>query len=261
MNQIELRCIAKINLGLHIMGRLPNGYHLLETLFYPVPELFDDLRVEKADGNNCSVEMPGFKEDVPLKKNLVWKAWRLLADHYPNQVEGVKVVVQKGIPSGAGLGGGSSDAAGVILAINLLYDLGLSRDDLAALAEPLGADVPFFIYGEPLYATGIGNRFEILEIDLKGYRLEVRPQSWHSGTPEAYAGLDLAAISHEAPLKELLRQPITSWRGSVLNDLETSVFPRIPGIQQEVEKLYQEGAVYAAMTGSGSAVFGFFPDR
>ncbi len=258
MNSVHLRCIAKVNIGLHIMGRLSNGYHILETLFYPVHELFDEMVVEKAPGNSCAVSMPGFREEVPLEKNLAWKAWKLLAERYPLEIGGIKVIIRKRIPSGAGLGGGSSNAAGVMMATNQLFGLGLSNEHLAALAEPLGADVPFFIFGEPLYATGIGNRFKVLDLNLKDYILEVRPQSWYSSTLDAYAGLDLTRINHKNSLRDLLLQPVARWKGSVVNDLETSVFHRIPGIRCEIEKLYQEGAVYAAMTGSGSAVFGLF---
>lgn len=261
MDEIRLRSIAKINLGLHIVGRLENGYHLLETLFYPVDDLFDDVLVRRVEGGSCSVDMPGFPESVPLEKNLAWKAWRVMHDFAPNKVAGLEIEIQKRIPSGAGLGGGSSNAGVVFLAINQLFELGLTKDELAKLAEPLGADVPFFIYGEPLYATGIGNRFEVVNPTLDGFRLEVRPQPWHSGTPEAYKGLNLDAIKHEVPLKALLALPLNEWKGKVLNDLEDSVFPRLPGIAEAVNKMYTEGAVYAAMTGSGSAVFGWFKNR
>lgn len=267
MGKICRNSIAKVNLGLHIMGRLSNGYHLLETLFYPVHDLYDEMIIESVEGNGCTIEMPGFGEQIPLEQNLVWKAWRKMADHYPGRVGGIKVVIEKEIPSGAGLGGGSSNAATVMLAVNELYQLELRNERLAELAEPLGADVPFFIYGEPLYATGIGNRFEHLRPGagrkglLDGYRLVVRPQPWHSGTPEAYAGLDLSSIQHERELKELLLEPVETWKGNVCNDLERSVFSRIPGIRKERDKLYEEGAIYAAMTGSGSAVFGIFDDH
>lgn len=261
MDEIRLKSIAKINLGLHIVGRLENGYHLLETLFYPVHEIFDDVLMRKVGGGNCSVEMPGFPESVPLEKNLAWNAWKVMSDFAPGKVSGIEIVIQKRIPSGAGLGGGSSNAGAVFLAINKLFGLGLSKDELAILAEPLGADVPFFIYGEPLYATGIGNRFEMVNPSLDGFRLEVHPQPWHSGTPEAYQGLDLDGIEHKVPLKTLLGLPLEEWKGKVINDLECSVFPRLPGIEAAVNKLYTEGAVYAAMTGSGSAVFGWFKNR
>lgn len=260
MNRITVQSIAKVNLGLHIMGRLDNGYHLLETLFYPVPDLFDWVVVDKVDTDACTVDMPGFPESVPLEKNLAWKAWQAMHAAYPDRVGGIAVTLRKSIPAGAGLGGGSSNAAAVMEAINQLYALELDQDALAKLAEPLGADVPFFIYGHPLYATGIGNRFEALEIDLSDYRVVVAPQPYHSSTPAAYQGLNLSSLEHAGALKELLQLPPEAWRGKVLNDLEGPVFARIPALQEEVNKMYTEGAVYAAMTGSGSAVFGLFKD-
>ena len=255
---IEIRSNAKVNLGLHIMGKLDNGYHLLETLFYPVEDLFDDVVIRRMDGSGCRVLMPGFQESVPLEKNLAWRAWKVLRDRYPDRVGGVEIEIRKRIPAGAGLGGGSSNAGAVFKGLNALMELGLEAEELAGMAEPLGADVPFFIYGKPLYATGIGNRFEILPVDLSAYRLEVRTLPVHSGTAEAYGGLDLGAAQHTIPLKELLVLPLAEWKGKVLNDLEPGVVGRFPQIGEAVAELYAEGAKYAAMTGSGSAVFGLF---
>ena len=258
MTDINIRSIAKINLGLHIMGKLDNGYHLLETLFYPVEDLFDDVVIRRIDGLECRVLMPGFGESVPLEKNLAWRAWKVLRDRYPDRVGGVEIEIRKRIPAGAGLGGGSSNAGAVFKGLNTLMELGLGAKELAEMAEPLGADVPFFIYGKPLYATGIGNRFEVLPLDLSAYRLEVRTLPVHSGTAEAYGGLDLGAVRHETPLKELLVLPLSEWKGKVLNDLQPGVVGRFPQIGEAVAELYAEGAKYAAMTGSGSAVFGLF---
>ncbi|MCL4109127.1 UNVERIFIED_CONTAM: hypothetical protein GTU68_031039 [Idotea baltica] len=240
------------------MGRLDNGYHLLETLFYPVPDLFDWVVVDRTDSDACTVDMPGFPESVPLEKNLAWKAWQVMHSAFPDRVKGIAVEIRKSIPAGAGLGGGSSNAAAVMEAINQLYALDLGADALAALAEPLGADVPFFVYGKPLYATGIGNRFETLELDLQGFHLEVLPQPFHSSTPAAYRGLDLAGLDHPTSLKALLQLPPAEWRGKVLNDLEGPVFAQFPELKEEVERMYTNGAIYAAMTGSGSAVFALF---
>ncbi len=261
MQKIHLRSIAKVNLGLHIMGKLDNGYHLLETLFYPVPELYDDVYIEVIQEARCEVEMVGFNESVPLEKNLAWRAWDSLRKHDPDQVIGVKVSIEKRIPAGAGLGGGSSNAGTVMRGVNQLAGLNLSDDRLAQIAEPLGADVPFFIYGKPLYATGIGNRFEVLDIDLSAYRLEVKTLAVHSSTADAYRNLDVANIKHATPLKELLTLPVKDWKGKVLNDLEQSAFPRLPEIADAVRQLYDSGADYAAMTGSGSAVFGLYKNR
>lgn len=258
---MELKSIAKVNIGLHVMGRREDGYHLIETLFYPVPEMYDVVRLELLEGNACEVELEGFGEDVPLEKNLCWRAWDLLHRAFPERVGGLRVTVDKRIPAGAGLGGGSSNAGVVLRGLRELCGLELSDGDLAGMAVPLGADVPFFVFQRPLYATGIGADFEELPVDLSGYRLELRPQPWHSPTPAAYQGLDLKALPHSPALKTLLGQPIGTWRGHIRNDLEQSVFRRIPEVEAAKKALYEEGAVYASMTGSGSAVFGIFPDH
>ena len=258
---MELKSIAKINLGLHVTGKLPNGYHLIETLFYPIPELFDILTLEQNGGVACTVEMHGLDEEVPLEKNLVWRAWDALRQAYPDRVQGVAVRVDKQIPAGAGLGGGSSNAGAVLRGLRTLFDLPASDGDLANIGKGLGADVPFFIYQRPLYATGISTDFEELPVNLAGFRVEVFPQPYHSPTPAAYQGLDLPRLQHSAPLRELLQQPIEAWKDEVKNDLETSVFKSLPELAAFKAELYAQGAVYACMTGSGSAVFGIFPDR
>lgn len=257
---MELKSIAKVNLGLHVKGRRPDGYHLIETLFYPVEDIFDTVTLETDGGGECSVEMPGFDEDVPLEKNLCWRAWKLLHDAFPAKVGGIRIYVEKRIPAGAGLGGGSSDAGSVLLGLRKMYGLDLGDEELAALAAPLGADVPFFIFQKPLYATGIGNVFETLDLDLQGYRLEVAPQPYHSPTPAAYRELDINALPDGPALKDLLALPLDEWQGKVRNDLEQSVFRRIPEIARAKGEMLEKGAVYAAMTGSGSAVFGLFKD-
>lgn len=261
MDKLKLDSIAKINIGLHIVGKRSDGYHLLETLFYPVPELFDEIILERREGEECEVEMVGMEEKVPLEKNLVWRAWQQLKEAFPDSVRGMKIVVEKRIPAGAGLGGGSSNAGTVLRGIREMMGLAVSDAQLAEIGESLGADVPFFIYQRPLYATGIGTTFEELPGSLPGFQVKVFPQPFHSSTPGAYRGLDLAQLEHPQPLKELLTLPVEEWNGKVLNDLETSVFPQFPALAEEKANLYAQGAVYAAMTGSGSAMFGIFPDH
>ncbi len=261
MDKLKLDSIAKINIGLHIVGKRSDGYHLLETLFYPVPELFDEIILERREGEECEVEMVGMEEKVPLEKNLVWRAWQQLKEAFPDSVGGMKIVVEKRIPAGAGLGGGSSNAGTVLRGIREMMGLAVSDAELAGIGESLGADVPFFIYQRPLYATGIGTTFEELPDPLPGFQVKVFPQPFHSSTPGAYWGLDLRQLEHPQPLKELLTLPVEEWNGKVLNDLETSVFPQFPALAEEKANLYAQGAVYAAMTGSGSAMFGIFPDH
>jgi 4-diphosphocytidyl-2-C-methyl-D-erythritol kinase len=261
---MKLISCAKVNLGLHITGRREDGYHLMETLFYPVKGLFDEIELTPAKGGKCSVEMEGLAETVPIEQNLCWKAWNGMA---AKAVEagldpGLKIHVKKRIPAGAGLGGGSSNAACVLKGLNKLWNLGIPDAELARAGETLGADIPFFIYNRPLYATGIGTVFEEFPLNLAamGLRLEVFPLPIHSSTPMAFKGLDIAALPSYIPLKELLKLPLDQWQGKVRNDLEGPVFARIPQVAKLKADLIAQGAVFASMSGSGSACLGIFRD-
>jgi 4-diphosphocytidyl-2-C-methyl-D-erythritol kinase len=260
MQPLILHANAKVNIGLHILGRRADGYHLMETLYYPVPEIADVLALTPGAGEGCTVRMEGLDEDLPLADNLCWKAWRVMAERFRPVDNAVAISVRKGIPAGAGLGGGSSDAAAVLKGLRTLWALPVTDAALAAIGEGLGADVPFFVYNRPMYATGIGTVFEEFPLDLAamGLRVVVRPLPVHSSTPAAFKGLDLNRLPSSVPLKELLQQPVAAWQGTVRNDLEMSVVPRIPAVGEAIAALQAEGAVYAAMTGSGSACFGIF---
>lgn len=260
MQSISLTSNAKVNIGLHITGKRNDGYHLMETVYYPVPELFDSIVITLTAGQDCEIRMVGIEEEVPLENNLCYKAWKLLLPLRGAKPGGVRMVVEKRIPAGAGLGGGSSNAATVLRGLNEVWELGLGKSELAAMGETLGADVPFFIYNVPLYATGIGTVFEPCNLDLgnAGYEIRVRVLPLHSSTPLAFKTLDWTKIEQGQPLKELLNLPVEAWRGNVRNDLEQSVFPRLPEVEAAKDALYAEGAVYAAMSGSGSACFGIF---
>lgn len=259
MDSITLTSIAKINLGLHIVGKREDGYHLLESLFVPVPELNDVVRMQKNEENGgTTIVLLNFEEQVPLEKNLAYRAWKVLKDAFPDRVGGLEIEIEKSIPAGAGLGGGSSNAAAVLRGTNELFGLGCSTEELADYGALLGSDVPFFVHGTPLYATGIGTDFEELDLDLSAFKLEVHPLDAHSATPEAYRNLVFEKIEQSEPLKEILLGPVEKWRELVRNDLEPGVCSRIPEIQNKITALYMRGAIYSAMTGSGSAVFGLF---
>ncbi|MEM7037211.1 MAG: 4-(cytidine 5'-diphospho)-2-C-methyl-D-erythritol kinase, partial [Bacteroidota bacterium] len=201
---------AKINIGLHIMGRRTDGYHLMETLYYPVPELADTVHLARTEGKGCTVEMRGLDAKVAaelkLENNLCYRAWQMMADRFG--IEGVEMQVEKRIPAGAGLGGGSSDAAATLLGLRDLFGLEVGEDELAEMGEKLGADVPFFVYNRPLYATGIGTVFEDYAPDLSDYRVEVVTSPYFSSTPAAFKGLRLEKIQHQTALKTLLEQPL-----------------------------------------------------
>lgn len=254
----QIPASAKINIGLHIVGKRADGYHLLESLFYPVRSLYDTVTVEAMEGEACTVEMPGF-EGLSLQDNLCYKAWAALRSAFPGQVGGVHIRVDKGIPAGAGLGGGSSDAAAVLRLLREIFGLTVTDAALAAIGGKLGADVAFFVYDDgPRYATDIGTVLQPFALDLSGYELRVETLPVHSSTVEAYRNYAHEPGRHATALASLLKQPVATWRGRVLNDLEANVFRRLPEVEACKTRLYGDGAVFAAMTGSGSACFGLF---
>lgn len=259
ITSVMLRSSAKINIGLHIVGKRPDGYHLLETLFYPVEQLFDMMLVERDEGESCTVIMQDMDEQVPLEQNLIYKAWRLMTEQLEKKNAGVRIRVRKAIPAGAGLGGGSSNAATTMKALRDLWKLDISDQQLATWGAKLGADVPFFIYEKPMYGTGIGTTLEPHPLDISQYELRLKIFNIHSSTVEAYKALRPEDIGHTTPLRPLLELPITEWRYNVLNDLERPVFEKYPILAQTKEELYRAGAIYASMSGSGSALYGLFP--
>lgn len=256
---IRLRANAKINIGLHIVGKRSDGYHLMETVYYPIPELYDEVEIA-LEGESCTVEMLGIDEEIPLESNLCYRAWRLLGEMQGSVLPGVRVRVRKHIPAGAGLGGGSSDAAAVLIGLRELIGLDLDDAALATVGEKLGADVPFFIYNRPLYATGIGTEFRDIALDLAEYRIVVETLPIHSSTPSAFKGLVLSQIPEGRSLWECMKEPVEHWKKEVRNDLLGPVVQRIPEVGNGIQKMYAAGAVYAAMSGSGSAYFGIFPN-
>ena len=253
-SSVTINSQAKINLGLLIKGKRADGYHLLETVLYPI-ELADEIVVYKAD-ESC-VEMIGANYEVPLEENLAYRAWKAISDHIGG-IPAVRIEITKQIPAGAGLGGGSSNAAHVALALNDLFELGLTPSELAEILKPLGADVPFFVYGKPLLAKGIGNEFEEIPSVLDGYRVELETPRIHSSTIAAYKGLKSEDYSVGFSLIDLIRLPVEDWKNRLVNDLEKPVFRMYPELAEIKQRFYERGAVYAAMSGSGSAVFGVF---
>lgn len=246
---------AKINLGLFIKGKRPDGYHLLETLMYPLPQLCDTLQLSESTGE-LSLEMEGIEIEGDIQTNLCIKAYGLLQKRFPD-LSPVHIFLKKNIPAGAGLGGGSSDAATTLKGINSLFNLGLSIAELAELAAQLGADVPFFLYEKPMLATGIGTDLQAFEIDLP-YRIELITPPIHSSTVAAYKALDYTKCDATRDLAEILSLPADTWEKYLENDLEIPVFKLYPELAKIKAGLYEKGAVYAAMSGSGSAVFGLF---
>ena len=249
---------CKINLGLHVVGKRPDGYHDLETLFLPVMELCDELEIVEGP---LAMHQDGIALDNTPEDNLCMKAWRLLHDEFG--IPSVTIRLKKGIPFGAGLGGGSSDAAFTLKMLNGIFSLGLEDSQLEQCAARLGADCAFFIRNRAAYATGIGDQLEPIEWEVESGKWKVVieiPEGEHVSTKEAYAGLQRDLFGCPRPdLREAVRRPIDEWRNLIVNDFEASVFPSHPAIAALKEQMYRRGALYASMTGSGAAVFGIFP--
>ena len=248
---------AKINLGLNVVERRPDGYHNLETVFYPV-NLQDalELKTIETDIPECGykLKVSGSILDGSPEDNLVVKAYKLIRKDYDFPAQ--KIHLYKHIPVGAGLGGGSSDAANMIKMLNEKFALGLTNEAMENYAVQIGADCPFFINNKPVFATGIGDKFTPIELDLKGKTLILVKPDIFVSTKDAYA---LVEPKHpEKSLIESLSQPISKWRDNVINDFEKSVFVKYPEIAAIKDRLYDLGAVYASMSGSGSAVYGIF---
>jgi 4-diphosphocytidyl-2-C-methyl-D-erythritol kinase len=247
---------AKINLGLNIIEKRPDGYHNLETIFYPI-NLQDALEVTRQEGNNkeYTLRISGMTLDGDPEENLVVRAYKLLKNDHP-QIQPIDIHMYKHIPAGAGLGGGSSDAAHMIKLLNEKFALGLGAEQMEKYATQLGADCAFFIKNQPVFASGIGEIFEPIELSLKGYHIVLVKPDIFVSTRDAFSQIkpERPAVS----LKEIVKQPIESWKGSMKNDFESSVFQKFPEIAAIKDELYDLGAVYAAMSGSGSAVYGIF---
>lgn len=246
---------AKINLGLNIVEKRPDGYHNLETIFYPVP-VEDALEVNILNESNekFRLHQAGLEIEGEAENNLVVKAYKLLDAEF--NLPPVDIHLFKHIPSGAGLGGGSSDAAYMLKLLNEKFNLELTNETLEVYAARLGADCAFFIRNTPTYAEGIGNIFSPISLSLKGYQIVLVKPDIFVSTREAFA--QIKTHRQTVPLKEVIKYPMEEWRELMINDFEESVFPQFPGIKEIKEKLYKQGAIYAAMTGSGSSVFGLF---
>ena len=246
---------CKINVGLRVVRKREDGYHDLETIFYPIFALHDELEIQPAAAFSFTQE--GIAVDCPPEQNLILRCYRRMREHYPSIGE-VSIRFRKNIPFGAGLGGGSSDAAHTAIALNELFRLGLTREQLAAEVRPLGADCPFFIYNTPCFAEGIGDLLTPIDFSLKGYRILMIKPACGVSTREAYSGLHLS----ENEQNKCTNVQIAKFTNlQIANDFEQSVFPLHPEIAYIKKRLQDAGAFYASMSGSGSTVFGLFKDN
>jgi 4-diphosphocytidyl-2-C-methyl-D-erythritol kinase len=243
---------CKINLGLNIIRKRTDGYHDLETVFYPVG-LKDALEIIPAE--ETTFQLSGLPVSGNTADNLCLKAYYLLKKDFPG-LPAVSMYLHKAIPMGAGLGGGSADGAFMLSMLNKNFGMNLTEQQLLDYALQLGSDCPFFIINKPCFAEGRGERLSPVEVDLSAYKIALVNPGVHVSTKEAFSGLLPAAPVKS--LREIITQPISTWKEELVNDFEKSVFEQFPAIKQVKESLYDAGAIYASMTGSGSTVFGIF---
>lgn len=246
---------SKINLGLYVTGKRSDGYHNIETIFFPIP-LNDILEILPTNNSQEKVIFTntGIEVDCSSEKNLCVKAYHMLDADFG--LPPVEIILHKAVPMGAGLGGGSADGAFTLSLLNQTFNLGLTKDKLAVYASRLGSDCAFFIYNTPMLGTGRGEILTPIDVNLTGYHLVLVKPPTSVGTAEAYRGVKIE--EPVMPLSQLIAQPIHKWKELLQNNFEANIFPNHPEIEQIKHKLYDYGAVYASMSGSGSTVFGIF---
>lgn len=251
---------AKVNIGLNVVEKRPDGYHNLETVFYPInlQDALDIKEIEEGSIPECGyrLRVMGTVLEGSPEDNLVVRALKLLKRDF--DLPPVSISLYKHIPTGAGLGGGSSDAAFTLKTLNDRFKLGLTDERLEEYCASIGADCPFFIKNRPVFATGIGNIFHSIEMNLKYKQMVLVKPDIFVSTKDAYAKVTVRRPEKQLP--ELLAQPIETWKDTVVNDFEQSVFSKYPEIAAIKDKMYDLGAIYASMSGSGSSVFGIFDD-
>lgn len=244
---------AKINLGLRILEKRPDGFHNIETLFVPV-DICDILEFVPAQNGKPGIEITGIELDSDPADNLVMRAWHLMNEVYG--ISPLKIHLHKIIPVGAGLGGGSADAAFMLVGLSDFFRLDCEQEQLEQYAAMLGSDCPFFIRNKPALGTGRGEVLTDTELPLDGFEVLLVNPDIHISTSEAYSGV--VPVRPDRTLKDLIHQDVASWQSSVLNDFEAPVFSKYPRIADIKAKLLAMGAAYASMSGSGSTVYGLF---
>ena len=250
---------SKINLGLRIISKRKDGYHNLETIFYPVA-ICDVLEIIAYKDHHRSLNIPfstsGLEIEGDITNNLCLKVYKLLKKDFPSMPH-ITMHLHKVVPTGAGLGGGSADAAFALKLLNEKFKLGLDHEQLISYAIQLGSDCPFFLLNQPCHATGRGEIIEPIDLDLSDYKLLIVYPGIHINTGRAFMHIEAAKPGR--PLFEIIKEPPETWKKELYNDFETPAFKDYPVIGEIKDKLYSAGAVYASMTGSGSTLYGIFP--
>ncbi len=252
---MRIKANCKINIGLDIVRRREDGYHDLSSVMYPIYELYDLIEIEPIEGDEVEFVGRGLIVDCPVEDNLCIKAYDLMRSHYPS-IGTVRITLDKRVPFGAGLGGGSSDATAIIMGLNSIYNLSLNEERLIELSTMLGSDTAFFVRNSPQLCSARGDVMHPVEIELEGrYLVLIKPDESVS-TREAYAGVIPSAPA--TPLDSLIKLPLEEWQGRVKNDFEPHIFAAHPLLKQIKDEMIAAGALYAAMSGSGSTLFGIF---
>ncbi len=246
---------AKINIGLNITSKRTDGYHNLETIFYPVP-LTDVLEFIVSENKN-TIHVSGTDLKISANENICIKAYNLLSTDY--ELPSLDIYLHKNIPNGAGLGGGSADASFFLKELNNFFNLKIPDKKLMDFAGQLGADCPFFIHNKSVYASGTGTIFDEIKLDLSLYYIVIVKPDFSISTPEAFK--NIVPSIPDISLKELIKKPVKEWKNFIKNDFEHSLFPKYPQLSELKQKLYDLGAVYASMSGSGSAIYGLFTEK
>ena len=246
---------AKINLGLNVTEKRADHFHNIETVFYPIgwSDALEIIETPNA-GAEFNLNLSGIAIQGAVEDNLLYKAYQLIKQS--RNLTAITVYLHKALPMGAGLGGGSADAAFFINLLDQQFNLNLSETERLDIARPLGSDCAFFIHNKPVFACQKGDVFKPLELDLSNYYIAVIYPGVHSNTKDAYS-----LVKPDKPnrsITEIIKQPMATWKAELVNDFETSIFSKYPVVEKTKTQLYEAGAIYASMSGSGSAVFGLF---
>lgn len=250
---------SKINLGLYILNKRTDGYHDISTVFYPIMwkdiiEILPDSRHQ----NQINITTYGISLNISIKENIIFKAYQLLIQRF-HYLPSLNVYLYKQVPFGAGLGGGSANAAFFLKSCNTLLNLNLSKEELKSLAANLGADCAFFIENTPCLASGKGDILTPIDFNLSSYYIYVIYPNISISTKEAYQSI--VPIQREVNYNSILQLPLTEWKYHLENDFEKAIFTKHPILQNIKQQLYEQGALYASMSGSGSALFGIFKEK
>lgn len=249
-----IKAYPKINIGLDILRRREDGYHDIDTLMVPFAGVHDTLEVERNESGGCNLKIDGLDINCSVDRNLVMKVWMLMRERFP--IGGVNMRLEKRIPFGAGLGGGSADAVAAMRGIAEVYGLDISTEEMVEMAARIGSDVPFFVHSKPMFCRGRGEILSPADVDLSGLWCVVSKPKFGISTPEAYSGV--TPHTPTTPLEERLRIPREQWQESIVNDFEPSLFSRYTALPNIKREMQLKGAIYASMSGSGSAMYGLF---